>query len=441
MRPQTFTSDAGSERLSPAGSCRNHAACTGSSEITPLAPIGELGYMDSANPPSIDSRILQFSCKIFRSPTTNLTGKLPVNALRRCWNWFRWPTAIAVLGLLIYQNREGLLQLQDRPKHWGLIAAAVLLCSTATLLTFVRWYWLVTAQGFPFRLREALKLGFLGLLFNYFSLGSTGGDLFKGLILARQQTERRSVALATVVLDRILGLLALLMLGAAATWMLSGTVDSSELKYAGWSMWGGSLAGIVGLFLMLYTQAPRWRIVGLLRHLPLVGHAFGDLLNGILLYQTRRRVIIGSVLLSLVSHSALIGGFYVGALAILPWVPTLGEHFYFMPLAELCGVVVPLPGGIGALEGAIQYFYMQVAGADVTQEAAREAGFVAALMFRAVTLLIAAVGASYYLASRQQIRATLDEISHLPEEEASSAVVSGNTTPPPPHRRKTISAL
>ncbi len=57
----------------------------------------------------------------------------------------------------------------------------------AVSLTFVRWYLLVRALGLHFRLLDAFRLGFLGYLFNFVSVGSVGGDLFKAIFIAREQ--------------------------------------------------------------------------------------------------------------------------------------------------------------------------------------------------------------------------------------------------------------
>src|SRR5262249_22238509 len=75
--------------------------------------------------------------------------------------------------------------------------------------TFVRWYVLVRAVELPFRLGDALRLGAVGFFFNTFLPGSVGGDLVKAVYLAREQS-RRTVAVATVLMDRVIALWALI---------------------------------------------------------------------------------------------------------------------------------------------------------------------------------------------------------------------------------------
>lgn len=328
---------------------------------------------------------------------------------KESWAWLKWPVALGVLACLYFQNREGLSHLADNPKHWGLLAAAFGLCGISCLLTFVRWYLLVWSQGFEFRVRDAVRLGFLGMILSYIAPGALGGDIFKAIFLARKQSSRRTVAVATVILDRILGVLALFMVGAVATLFYTHLEQTAELRLVAGLLWLGSIGGLLGLAMMLHPAPAKWGWVQRLIHLPYVGHGIGDLLHGVALYQTQRGTVGTAVVISLFAHSGLICGFYCGALAFQPWAPDLGIHFYFMPIAELFSVLIPLPGGVGALEGAVQHFYESFAAGAVTAEAARAAGFIAAIAFRIVQVAVVAVGTGYYLTARKEIRAGLEQ--------------------------------
>lgn len=359
-----------------------------------------------------------------------------MNLLKKSWTWLKWPVALALLGWLCYQNGDALRKVRESEKNWGYLAAAFVLCGGSTLLTFFRWYLLVSAQEFPFRIRDAMRLGFLGILFNYIAPGSVGGDIMKAVLLAREQASRRAVAIATVGLDRILGLLALFLVGAIATFFVTALPDSRELQLATLLLWIGSGGGVLGLVLMLHPATTKWGWVKRLVHLPYVSHHIGDLLHGVGLYQSKRNVVLTSLAISVLGHGGLITGFYLCALAMQPkWVPDLGTHFYFMPNAELFGVLIPVPGGVGALEGAIQWFYERLAVGipDVTAADAAAAGFIAAIAFRVVTLAIAAVGAGYYFTSRQEIAAALEEAEHVSDDASSAETTNASQERQSPH--------
>ncbi len=126
----------------------------------------------------------------------------------------------------------------EQPQAWGLLVAAFGCILGSTLLTFLRWYLLVRAQRFDFRLADAIRLGFLGLLFNYVGPGAVGGDIVKAWFLARQQASRRTVAVTTVLLDRVLGLLALFVLGAVAAAIHPPLPDLPQLRITSYILWG-----------------------------------------------------------------------------------------------------------------------------------------------------------------------------------------------------------
>ena len=94
----------------------------------------------------------------------------------------------AILGFLVVQAKDSLPEIQGQPQ-WGLLALASLLCLLMVVTTIVRWYMLVRALELPFRLRDAFRLGFLGYMLNFFSLGSVGGRLVSRRVYRPRATE------------------------------------------------------------------------------------------------------------------------------------------------------------------------------------------------------------------------------------------------------------
>src|SRR6202023_4279934 len=90
---------------------------------------------------------------------------------------------------------------------------AGLVALTSVLVTFVRWYILVRAQDLPFTLPSALRLGMIGYYLSTFLPGAVGGDIIKAAFIAREQS-RRTVAVTTVIVDRVIGLVGLIWLVA-----------------------------------------------------------------------------------------------------------------------------------------------------------------------------------------------------------------------------------
>ena len=103
-----------------------------------------------------------------------------------------------------------------------------MLYSVATLITLLRWYILVRAQDLPVTLNDAMRLGLIGCFYNAFLPGSVGGDIIKAAYLARGQT-RRTVAVATVIMDRVIALWGLIWFVAVlgSCFWLAGALDDA----------------------------------------------------------------------------------------------------------------------------------------------------------------------------------------------------------------------
>ena len=81
---------------------------------------------------------------------------------------------------------------------------------------------LVRAVGLPFSRYDAVRLGLVGFYFNTFLPGAIGGDVVKAVEIARENS-CRALAVATVLIDRIIGLWSLIWFVAivgSAFWIL-----------------------------------------------------------------------------------------------------------------------------------------------------------------------------------------------------------------------------
>jgi uncharacterized membrane protein YbhN (UPF0104 family) len=342
--------------------------------------------------------------------------------LKQNWTRLKWPVALLLLGYLFYSNHQDLEALAARPKNWFYMLLAFLLVSAAMLLTFYRWYLLVWAQDFPFTVRDSFRLGYIGYLFGYIAPGAAGGDVVKAALIATEQTSRRTVAMATVLLDRILGVLALFMVGAFASFFQDQRLlQNGIVRMCVIFLWAGSLGGLIGLVIMLHPAFPRSPLLKRLIHIPIVGNLIGSLINAVLLYQQRRAVVVLTVLISIVGHFGTLSSFYFCALAINAGnaAPGYWTQLLLIPIAELFAFVVPVPGGIGALEGAIKYYYVvanaALGGVGVTAAQAGAAGLGAALANRLATVIIVAIGAGYYMMARGEIRRVIAHQESAPK--------------------------
>lgn len=235
------------------------------------------------------------------------------------------------------------------------LLTAFLFLLTSTLLCTSRWLLLVKGQGLSLYFKDLFSLYMIGNFFNTFMPGSVGGDLIKAWYIAGKEPQKRTKAVFTVLLDRVLGLSVIIFY--AAFTLLLFFPDAGEklpqLKIIALSLWG--FTGFFFLSLILFFSpfnfAPR------LSHLFFNNLRKSSKLSKILdagfIYKKQFKSVAFafvlsalSILSSIIFHS--IQGKLLGASL------SLAQYFVIVPLAATVSAVPLLPGGIGT--GQVAFF-------------------------------------------------------------------------------------
>src|SRR5208282_3399308 len=109
---------------------------------------------------------------------------------------------------------------QDLWHTLSLVNLGALILSTALWgfglwLGVVRWRLVLETQGLHLSLGRATWISLVAQFFNSFLLGSTGGDLIKAFYAARETHHKKTEAVTTVFVDRVVGLWAMLFFAGA----------------------------------------------------------------------------------------------------------------------------------------------------------------------------------------------------------------------------------
>jgi glycosyltransferase 2 family protein len=297
--------------------------------------------------------------------------------------------------------------LVHQPKHWGMLTAALGFCLLATLLTFVRWWYLVRTLDIPCRFRDGLRISFWGYLFNLAPLGIVGGDLVKAVMLARDHRGMRARAVASVVVDRVVGLYLLFVVASAAILLTGFWRINDEILYkiclATFLTTGIGTLGIAVMFIPGLTDGRGTRALG---RIPRIGPTIESLIGAVRTYRRRPGMLLFTSLMSIGVHCSNAVGCYLIACGLPGAVLSLSKHFVIMPLSAVMGVI-PLP--MGPFEGVLEFLYTRVPSEVVI---GKGQGLIVALTFRLMTLIIAAMGLCYYFGNRRE----LAEVIHEAEE-------------------------
>ena len=156
-------------------------------------------------------------------------------------------------GRLVGVERGIITVFRDIKLAW--FVPAFLIMGLIPLIGATRFRWLLAVQGVHITLGRSLQLTFLGNFFNNFMLGLTGGDVVKAYSVARE-THKRTEAVITVFLDRIVGLVALALLAA-----LMVAINYRDPKFAGAALYVWAfLVGAIFITLTLYSRTLRHKV-------------------------------------------------------------------------------------------------------------------------------------------------------------------------------------
>jgi len=252
-------------------------------------------------------------------------------------------------------------------RRWPLLAAAAL-CMFACLMGSVwRWMLVLRAQGLYLKWRQAWSIVFVGHFFNSFMFGATGGDVVKAYYAARETGHLKTEAVSTVFIDRVVGLLGLVVLASATMvtrldFFLADTRTRYALAFMG-VVCGGAAAGLAFIFaarplLRLLPVPPRLAATRL-------GQVFKRVYLSFHVVLTHPALLAKTVALSMANHFLLVVMVWCVGRALLVERPFI-DFLSLMPTISAIGAIPVTPGGLGIRESATIVF-LGVVGVSATQ--------------------------------------------------------------------------
>jgi len=271
----------------------------------------------------------------------------------------------------------------EQPKRWHFLVAAFFCQLFSVSLTIIRWRWLVRTLGLECSRREAFRFGFLGLILNLAPLGVVGGDAVKAVLIAQRNPDYKSQAVASVFVDRFIGLLVMLI---CCTLLICWTgffarpeIIAQMFTHIVFALTAIGLLGTGIVFLPFFAKGHFER---LLEKIPLFGKLCSKLTSALLLYCNHKRCLLQSSLLTIFVHLSFGMSLYWIAIALFPVAPGfpgLVDHLMFHNVANVTSMI---PISAGPYEWALEQLYQLLA-------MSIGMGLIVSLMFRLTTILVA----------------------------------------------------
>lgn len=298
--------------------------------------------------------------------------------------------------------------LQAADYRW--IGAAVLAFLAVCGAAAVRWNILLKVQGIHLPFRRITALFWIGLFFNQFLPGGTGGDFVKSYLLVKETPGKITRALLTVLFDRIVGLIALIavsgLLIALRYDFLSQTPETTQLLWALLAILGGSIAFLITSFVVsgfnLVDKLPRkFPARETLIELSVAYH----------LYARHWRATLAAFGCSIVAHLATFLTFLFVAYAFRAGVAVV-DFFAIMPIERAISALPISFAGVGVREHILQVMLSGLVGVP-----AAVAVLIGSMSFL-VMLACAAPGGLVYLLYRPSGPAGPVKLSEMESEVA-----------------------
>ncbi len=283
-----------------------------------------------------------------------------------------------------------------------LVVLGFALSFTQTLWGTLRTQRLLTDSGVAIGMYDAFTLCLTGSFFNIFLPGSNGGDAYRVYVLTRRFGAKLSAAIASITLDRLLGLPSLIFVLLPGMLLDYGFLRSHSLLSGLIPFIAG--AAVLCLVLVCYLAsagksrrengngndpAPREKTGWLRRSHDMVAANV-----------TRRATLPLALFHGFLSHCACIAACLCFGLALgVEGVPPL-RYFLLVPLAMTINAIPGAPGGLGQGELAMATLLdMAAPGMGNAQ-----AGVVIMLLLRLSTMAMGLLGGAHYALGRRGAR-------------------------------------
>jgi glycosyltransferase 2 family protein len=267
--------------------------------------------------------------------------------------FFQLAVTIALLYWVYHdpEKRAQMVQaLRHAQYHW--VAIGILAYVLVEIAAAFRWHVLLKVQGIHLSLPRLSGLFLIGMFYNQFLPGGTGGDIIKSYFLVKETPDKRAGALLAVVFDRFIGLVALVTITGALISLrfdfLSQTPETRRLLWVLLALLGASILALLSTFVItgfkLFHLLPK-KFPGREKLIEIAAAYH--------LYARHWRATFVAFGASVVAHLATFATFLSAAYALGARVP-LVNFFAIMPVERTISALPISFAGIGLREKVLQ---------------------------------------------------------------------------------------
>ena len=288
---------------------------------------------------------------------------------RTLWIILRLVIAAAGIGYILYSItwQDQVIEGELRQGVWTIVKQAdprllimgLLLVGIIPPVQAMRWWLLMRCRGIAVTYLRALRLTMVGLFFNFCMPGMTGGDVVKAYYATRS-TDKRGAAIMSVVFDRLTGLVALIVLAAAAGLTILDHALAGRVTLATWT-----ILIFIAVAAMFYFAPAVRRATGL-GHLLTKWQLIKRLDAAAVAYHHHKRTLLMAFALSIIVHICQITATALAGYAMGMSLP-MSLLLTVLPVVLFAGALPMTYQGLGVME-ALAVAMLVTEGAAATNQ-------------------------------------------------------------------------
>src|SRR6184192_2394714 len=249
--------------------------------------------------------------------------------------------------------------LQEADYRW--VGAAIVAYLIVEIAAAIRWQILLRVQKIRLNVSRLSGLFLIGMVYNQFLPGGTGGDIIKSYLLLKE-TDRKAGALLAVVFDRFIGLVALVAITVTLVCMrfdlLAQTSETRRYLWILLILLGVSIASLVASFLV-----SGFNLFHLLPHKFPGREKLIEIATAYHLYARHWIATSLAFCASVIAHLATFTTFLCAAFALRADV-VVTNFFAVMPIERTISALPISFAGVGLREKVLQTMLHQVCGVN-----------------------------------------------------------------------------
>jgi len=272
------------------------------------------------------------------------------------WLFFRVVVSGILITYLLYKVdiKSIFSSLNSVNLFW--LALAFSLIFVGNLISGYRWQLLLTTQDIHIPLKTLISSLLVGRFFNNFLPSTIGGDIVR-VYDTSKYSKNTAVSMTAILIERLTGFLALLLIAAFALVFGFHTIGDTFLLWV--------LIGFFSLILLLFlalfnaTLSRQIRKIFDFRGLSRIKGKVDKVYQALNLYKSKRKDLLITFLLGLALQVAAVAHYYLIGLALDLNVSIL----YFFIIIPLILLILLLPvsiNGIGVRENAYVLFFAKI---------------------------------------------------------------------------------